>query len=76
MAEGTGWAWSQLLCSWGHLLECPGNCEQRRPPKEGVKGPQPLADSNVPVAGAKAGTLNSCLSGSMHILIGISGPAG
>lgn len=66
MAEGAGWGWSQLLREQGHLLEWPGNCEQRSPPtppQEGVKGPRPLllADTNVPVVDAKAGTPNCCL---------------
>lgn len=65
MAEGAGQGWSQLLREQGHLLEWPGNCEQRSPShtQEGVKGPRPLllADTNVPVVDAKAGTPNGCL---------------
>lgn len=42
----------------------------------GCKRPSTPAYTNVPVAGAKAGTLRSCLPGSMHVPTGISGPAG
>lgn len=79
MAEGAGWGWSQLLREQGHLLEWPGNCEQRSPRPGRVQkalGPCCSLIQMFQQWTLRRGHRTVVWSESMHVPIGISGPAG